>query len=164
LVGSGVSTGIRATPGTIDPSQCSISADSLLTSAVGVTYSLSCVLSHGVSTGGYFLLYFPAIIQFDTATASSHCRIGINGSTPTSTVCTASLGTNYLFNFTNPIPSSPLTANTNLTLVIANAATNPPSTAPASPFSLQTFAGDKTEVSSLNNSLSFSMTTPSVFL
>lgn len=89
----------------------------------------------------------------------------INSSSSATSPCTASLGTNsYIFNFTNPLPSTSATTNTNITLSILNAATNPPTTQPVSPFSIETFHSDGTSIANVYNVSSYNkITTPSVF-
>ena len=113
-----------------------VSSSSFVTSDTGVTYLLSFILNNPVPRGGFIIVYFPTIINFNLAIANNNCEIGINASAAATTPCTANLGTTYVFNFTNPFPSQAVTANTNITLKILSAATNPPTTAPISPFSL----------------------------
>lgn len=103
---------------------------------------------------------YPTAVTFDTAAAGSSCQISINNATASPTSCTASLNTSYVFNFTNPL-SSTAPAGTVLSLTVAGAATNPPSTQPFSPFSIYTYHSDGTLIASLVNALNFATTTPS---
>jgi hypothetical protein len=136
-VDAGSISGVTAIAGIIDFTTISVSSSSFVTSDTGVTYSFSFILNNPVPRGGFIIVYFPTIINFNIAIANNNCELGINGSMPATTPCTAAtLATKYAFNFTNPFPSQDITINSNITLKILNAATNPPTTAPISPFSL----------------------------
>jgi len=127
---------VTAIAGIIDYTTIVVSSSSFVTSDTGVTYFFSFVLNNPVPRGGFLIVYFPTIIYFNVAIANNNCEISINSSAAATTPCTANLGTAYVFNFTNPFPSSGVGVNTNITLKILSAATNPPTTAPISPFSL----------------------------
>lgn len=88
----------------------------------------------------------------------------INSSAPAATPCTATLGSNYVFTFTNPFPSAPAGINTNITLSILNAATNPPTTQPITPFSIETYYSDGSSIANTYNVSSYNkIATPSKF-
>lgn len=136
-VDAGSIGGVTATPATIDYTKISVLSSSLITSDTTVTYYFSFVVQDPIPAGGFIIVYFPTTITFNLVVANNNCQIMINSSTAVTTPCTASQGSNsYIFNFTNPISSAPATTNTNLTLSILNAATNPPTTQPVSPFSV----------------------------
>lgn len=159
---SGSVSGVSATHATIDYLKASVSASSRVNSASGVTYYLSFVIANSISAGGYVKAYFPTSLFFDLGVASSQCQIMINSSSAVSTACSGTLGSSYIFNFTNPF-SSTVGPNTNLTLVIGNSVTNPSTTKPFSPFSIYTYYSDGFMVASLVNSLSYATTTASSF-
>lgn len=161
-VDAGTISGITAVGATIDFTKASVAASSRVNSATAVTYSLSFIVNNPIPAGGYIVLYFPTAITFDTSAASSQCSIMINSGSVTSTSCTATLSATYVFNFTNPLSSS-AGVNTNLTLVIGGAATNPASTRPFSPFSIFTYHSDTYPIASMQNALSYSTNTPSTF-
>lgn len=164
-VDAGSISGVTAVAGIIDYTTISVSSSSFVTSDTGVTYFFSFIMNNPVPKGGFIIVYFPTIINFNIAIANNNCEIGINGSMPTTTPCTATLSTTYIFNFTNPFPSQSVTTNTNITLKILNAATNPPTTAPISPFSLQVFYSDGSSIANVYNSSSYNkIVTPSSFI
>lgn len=135
-VDAGSISGVTATAGVIDYTTIVVSSSSFVTSDTGVTYYFSFLLNNPVPRGGFIIVHFPTIISFNLAVANNNCGISINASASATTPCTATLGTSYRFNFTNPFPSSGATINSNITLIILSAATNPPTTAPINPFSL----------------------------
>lgn len=135
-VDSGTIAGVTATPATIDYTKIEVLSSSLVTSDTSVTYYLSFVVQNAIPIGGFVIVYFPTSINFDVTIANSNCQIMVNSSAAASSPCSATLGTSYAFNFSNPFPSSPASANTNITLIILNAATNPPTTQPIAPFSI----------------------------
>lgn len=149
LVGAGTINGVTATIATIDYTTVVISSSSLVTSATGVTYYYSFIVNNPIPVGGFIHLYFPTSIIFDLGIANNNCLIMINGSAAISTPCSGSLTSNYKFIFSNPFPSTPATVNTNITLIILNAATNPPTTQPVSPFSVATFYSDGSSIAIL---------------
>ena len=106
------------------------------------------------------MVHYPTAITFDTAAASSSCSISLNSATATSTSCTTSLGSFYIFNFTNPL-STAAPASTVVSLTVSGAATNPASTKPFSPFSIYTYHSDGSLIASLVNALNFATTTAS---
>lgn len=161
-VDAGTISGVTAVTATIDFTKASVSASSRVNSATAVTYYLSFTVNNPIPAGGYIVVYFPTAITFDTTAVSSQCSIIINSGSATSTSCTATLSTTYIFNFTNPLSSS-AGINTNLTLVIGGAATNPASTRPFSPFSIFTYHSDTFPIASMQNALSYSTNAPSSF-
>ena len=161
-VDTGSISGVTSTPGTIDHTKAAVSSSSVVNSDSPVTYSLSFVVSNPIPAGGYIIAHFPTSVVFDTTAANSGCQIAINTSTASSTTCSASLGSSYVFNFTNPL-STEAVAGTTITLSIAGAATNPPSTQPFSPFSLFTYHSDGSIIASMVNALQYATTTASAF-
>ena len=133
---SGTIPGVTATAATIDYTKIEVLSSSLVTSDTSVTYYMSFVVQNAIPVGGFVIIYFPTTIYFDLAVANSNCQIMVNSSAAASSPCSATLGTFYAFNFSNPFPSTAATASTNITLVILNAATNPPTTQPIAPFSI----------------------------
>lgn len=161
-VDAGTIPGVTASQATIDYTKASVSASSTVNSATAVSYSLSFTIANPIPAGGYILAYFPTAVTFDLAAAASQCHIMLNSSTSVSTACTATLGTSYIFNFTNPL-SATATATTNITLVISSAATNPGSTKPFSPFSVYTYHSDGYLIASMQNALTYNTLTASAF-
>jgi hypothetical protein len=163
IVCTGSVLGVTPTASTLDSTKVIIASSSPITSTTGVTYYISFVVGDDIPVGGSITTNFPSTITFNTGVAASNCQIMINSNSPINTPCTASLTTSYLFTFTNPFQSTGASVNTNVTLVIGNAATNPATTAPVSPFSISTFHSDGTAISNLFNSLSYALTTPNPF-
>jgi len=164
MVDTGPISGVTATVATIDYTKVVISSSSLITSDTAVTYYFSFVVANPISVGGYIVLSYPLNIVFGLSTVSSNCQIMINSGTPLSTPCSgSSSSSSYIFNYSNPLPSTAATVGTNITLIIANSATNPPSTQQVGPFSLQTYSSDGTIIANLLNSLSYQVTTPNSF-
>ena len=164
-VDSGTIAGVTATPATIDHTKIEVLSSSLVTSDSSVTYYLSFVVQNAIPIGGFVIVYFPTSILFDLAVANSNCQIMVNSSAAASSPCSGTLGaSSYAFNFSNPFPSTAAGANTNLTLVILNAATNPPTTQPIAPFSIETFYSDGSSIANVYNVATYSkITTPSNF-
>jgi hypothetical protein len=161
-VDSGTIPGVTATPGTIDYTKIAVLSSSLVTSDTTVTYYLSFVVQNHIPIGGFIIIYFPITIVFDLAVANSNCQIMVNSSAATTTPCLATLGATYVFNFTNPFPSSAATTSTNITLAILNAGTNPPTTQPISPFSIETYYSDGSSIANVYNASSYNkINTPS---
>ena len=103
-VDSGTVTGVTSTKASIDHTKASISSNSLVNSATGVTYSISFEVKNPIPAGGYIRVLFPSQVTFETAAASSSCQISLNNGSSTSTSCTASFSSpTYTFNFTNPL-------------------------------------------------------------
>lgn len=164
LVDSGSINGVTATAATIDYTKVVISSSSLITSDTRVTYYFSFVVANPIPLGGFILLSYPLGIVFDLSTVNSSCYIMLNSTAQQNTPCWGRIVSSfYVFNFTNPIPSSSATIGTNITLIVANSATNPPSTQPVGPFSLQTYSSDGTIIASLLSSLSYQVTVPNSF-
>jgi hypothetical protein len=161
MVDSGSIPGVVASAGVINPATALVSASSLVNSETAVTYYLSFVVANPIPAGGFLVTNFPTKITFDTIAAAASCQLMVNSGTPTATSCTASLGSSYVFNFTNPLPATPAGAGTNLTLVVAASAVNPPSTQPFSPFSIYSYHSNGALIASLTNPLSFVTATPS---
>lgn len=163
-VDSGTIAGVAATAAAVDYTKIVVASSSPITSDTAVSYYFSFVVQNPIPVGGFVIVNFPTSIVFDLATVSGNCQLRINSSSATTTPCTASLTTSYVFNFTNPFPSGPATAGTNLTFCILNAATNPPTTQPVSSFSVFTYYSDGSSIASASNVSSFSgITTPSNF-
>lgn len=164
-VDSGTIPGVTATSATIDYTKIEVLSSSLVTSDTSVTYYMSFLVQNAIPIGGFVIIYFPTTIYFDLAVANSNCQIMVNSSAAASSPCSATLGTSsYAFNFSNPFPSTPASANTNITLIILNAATNPPTTQPISPFSIETFYSDGSSIANVYNVSTYSkITTPSNF-
>jgi hypothetical protein len=162
MVDMGTIPGVTATVATVDYTKVVISSSSMIASDTGVTYHYSFVVANPIPVGGYIILSYPLSIPFDLS-VTSNCYIMINSGTRLSTPCSSSSSTSYTFNYTNPLPSNAAIAGTNITLVVASAATNPPSTQQVGPFSLQTYSSDGTIIASLLNALNYQVTIPSTF-
>lgn len=163
-VDSGTISGVTATAAAIDYTKIVVSSSSFITSDTTVTYYFSFLVQNPIPAGGFVIVNFPTAIVFDLATANNNCQLMVNSGTPTSTPCTAALGTSYVFNFTNPFPSTPAAVGTNLTFAILSAATNPPTTQPVSPFSVSTYYSDGSSIAAAANVSSYSnITIPSAF-
>lgn len=163
-VDSGTIAGVTAIPAFIDFTKFLVTSSSSITSDTTVTYSFSFLVQNPIPVGGYVILHFPMTITFDLPTANNNCQLMVNSGSTTSTPCTASSATSYIFNFTNPFPSVAAGVGTNLTFIILNAATNPPTTQPVSPFSVFTYYSDGSSIANATNVYSFNgITTPSAF-
>ena len=157
---TGQIAGTTSTGASIDHTKASISSTSGVNSATAVGYTTTFTVNNPIPAGGYIVVQFPTAVTFDTAAASSSCTISLNNATATATSCTATLGSSYVFNFTNPL-SSIAPANTVIALSVNGSATNPSSTQPFSPFSIFTYHSDGTQIASIVNALNFATTTPS---
>jgi hypothetical protein len=164
IVDTGTISGVTASPAAIDYTKIVVSSSSFTTSDATVTYYFSFMVQNPIPVGGFVVVYFPTTIVFDLGTANGNCNLMVNSSGTTTTPCTASLSSSYIFNFTNPFPSIPATIGTNLTFSILSAATNPPTTQPISPFSVFTYFSDGSSIASATNASSYSnITIPSSF-
>ena len=153
-VNEGSIGGITATKSTLDYTKVVISSSSAKNSDTSVSYYVSFVLNNRIASGGFIVLYFPSVVAsmvtFTLSAVAAQSTISLNGGTASSTTCSGSLaGTYYSFNFSTPFSASSGEVGTNVTLGIVGAATNPPSTAPFSPFSIFTYYSDGSLVSSL---------------
>jgi len=88
MVDSGSIEGVTATIGTIDHTKVIISSSSLVTSAIGVTYNIEFLSTHGISTGGYVTMNLPKSIVLDLSTATNNCNLNVNDGVIASTPCT----------------------------------------------------------------------------
>lgn len=165
-VDTGTMEGVTASPATIDSSKVAIYSSSITTSATGVSYYFSFVVANPIPIGGYVLIDFPFAIVFNVAVATANCAVQIDSNAAISTTCSATLSsvTNTTqFNFSNPFPSA-AAVGSNVTLIVGNAATNPPTTATISPFSIRTYHADGTIIALLVNSIAYNkITVPSSF-
>jgi hypothetical protein len=164
-VDSGSIPGVTATSAAIDYTKFVVTSSSPTTSDTTVTYYFSFVVQNPIPVGGFVMIYFPPTILFDLSTVNNNnCQLMVNSAPVSSTPCTASLTTAYIFNFTNPFPANAAGVGTNLTFVILNAATNPPTTQPVSPFSVFTYYSDGSSIASASSVSSFNgINTPCAF-
>jgi hypothetical protein len=162
-VDTGTIDGVTASPATIDSSKVAISSSSITTSATGVTYDFSFIVANPIPVGGYVLIDFPSAIVFNAAVATANCAVQIDLNSAISTTCLISQSNTTQFNFSNPFPSA-AGVGSNVTLIVGNAATNPPTTQTISPFSIRTYHADGTIIALLVNSLAYNkINVPSSF-
>ena len=159
-VDNGTIVGVTATGASIDHNTASISSNSQVNSANGVSYSTTFTVNNPIPAGGYIIVNYPTAVTFDTAAAASSCQVTLNAGVATPTTCSATLGSSYVFNFSNPLSATAPTGTT-ITLTVAGVATNPASTQPFSPFSISTYHSDGSLIASLTNALNYATTTAS---